>query len=125
MIDAASLFDLTGRTALVTGASRGLGRQMAGALARAGADLVVTARAIPSLAETVREIEALGRRAVPVPLDLRDGASIRAAAAASRESGKDGADAAFGESAYSVGEDHTTPNSHSHQSEGARTSGGD
>ena len=83
MTDADSLFDLTGRTALVTGASRGLGRQMAGALARAGADLVVTARAIPSLAETVREIEALGRRAVPVPLDLRDEASIRAAAAAS------------------------------------------
>ena len=52
-------------------------------------------------------------------------AALRAAAAASRESGKDGADSAFGDSDYSVGEDHTTPNSHSHQSEGARTSGGD
>lgn len=75
-----SLFDLTGRTALVTGASRGLGRQIALALARAGADLVVTARAVESLADTVRDLDALGRRAVAVPLDLRNEASIRTAA---------------------------------------------
>jgi NAD(P)-dependent dehydrogenase (short-subunit alcohol dehydrogenase family) len=80
-----SLFDLSGRKALVTGASRGLGRQMAGALARAGADLVITARDASSLADTVAEIEAIGRRAVAVPLDLRDEASIRAAAAAAEE----------------------------------------
>jgi NAD(P)-dependent dehydrogenase (short-subunit alcohol dehydrogenase family) len=80
-----SLFDLTGRTAVVTGASRGLGRQMAGALARAGADLVITAREATSLVETVAEIEALGRRAVAVPLDLRSEASIREAAAAAEE----------------------------------------
>ena len=45
-----ALFDLTGRTALVTGASRGLRLQMAGALARAGADLVITARKVEDLA---------------------------------------------------------------------------
>ena len=77
-----SLFDLTGRTALVTGASRGLGRQMAFALARAGADLVITARSVESLAGTVQEIEVLGRRALPLPLDLRSEASIRATAEA-------------------------------------------
>jgi len=80
-----SLFDLTGRTAMVTGASRGLGRQMAGALARAGADLVITARDAAALAGTVTEIEALGRRCVPLPLDLREEASIREAAAAAEE----------------------------------------
>ena len=79
------LFDLSGRTALVTGASRGLGRQMAGALARAGADLVITARDAASLADTVAEIEAIGRRAVPLALDLRDEASIREAAAAAED----------------------------------------
>mgnify|MGYP003306372661 CR=1 FL=1 len=44
-----SLFDLSGQRALVSGASRGLGLQMAGALARAGADLVITARDVASL----------------------------------------------------------------------------
>ena len=81
-----TLFDLTGRTALVTGASRGLGRQMAGALARAGADLVITARDAASLTDSVAEIEALGRRVVPVALDLREEESIRAAAAAAEAS---------------------------------------
>lgn len=77
-----SLFDLTGRTALVTGASRGLGLQMARALARAGANLVVTARSVDSLADPCRELRDLGRTVTPVALDLRDEASIRTAAAA-------------------------------------------
>jgi len=69
-------FDLTGRVAIVTGASRGLGRSFARALARAGADLVVTSRDETRLRGTVDEIVALGRRAVPIALDVRDQASI-------------------------------------------------
>jgi len=69
-------FDLTGRVAIVTGASRGLGRSFARALARAGADLVVTSRDEARLRGTVDEIVAVGRRAVPIALDVRDQASI-------------------------------------------------
>lgn len=75
----ASLFDLTGRIALVTGASRGLGRGFALALARAGADVAVTSRQRDSLREVVQEIEQLGRRCLPVELDVRVIESIRAA----------------------------------------------
>jgi NAD(P)-dependent dehydrogenase (short-subunit alcohol dehydrogenase family) len=73
-----SSFDLTGRTAIVTGASRGLGRHLGRALARAGADLVVTARDPAHCADFVAEIEALGRKAVALQLDVRDRASIEA-----------------------------------------------
>jgi len=75
-------FDLAGKTALVTGGSRGLGRGFALALARAGADVVVTSRSREALDGTLAEIEALGRRAWPVVLDVRDEASIEAAVAA-------------------------------------------
>lgn len=75
------LFDLTGRRAVVTGASRGLGLQMAQAVARAGADLVITARDPASLADSCRELRSLGRAVEPVALDLRSEASIRAAVA--------------------------------------------
>ncbi len=72
------LFDLTGKVAVVTGASRGLGQYFGRALARAGADLVITSRKIDGgLLDFGKEIEALGRRAVPVELDVRDEASIR------------------------------------------------
>ena len=76
------VFELAGRTAVVTGASRGLGRQLSCALARFGADLVVTARDAASCQETVAEIESMGRRAVAVSLDVRDRASIEAFAEA-------------------------------------------
>ncbi|MBS9475967.1 SDR family NAD(P)-dependent oxidoreductase [Ancylobacter radicis] len=71
-------FDLTGRTALVTGASRGIGAALATALASAGADVAITARDTASLAETQAAIQALGRRAIPLALDVTDVAGIRA-----------------------------------------------
>jgi gluconate 5-dehydrogenase len=74
-------FDLTGKVALITGTSRGLGQYMGRALARAGADLVITSRSKESLAPFQQEIEALGRRAFPVSLDVRDHASIEDAVA--------------------------------------------
>jgi NAD(P)-dependent dehydrogenase (short-subunit alcohol dehydrogenase family) len=82
-----SLFSLAGRTAVVTGASRGLGLQMAKALARAGADLVITARSADSLTGPRAELEALGRRVTPLALDVTSEASIRDAAAAAIEAG--------------------------------------
>ncbi len=74
-----SPFDLTGKTALVTGASRGLGQQFARALGRAGADVAITSRTLDSLANTAAEIEGLGRRVVRVELNVREEASIHAA----------------------------------------------
>lgn len=72
-----ALFDLTGKVAVVTGASRGLGQYMARALAKAGADLVISSRSLDRLDEFRAEIESLGRRAVPVELDVRDYDSIQ------------------------------------------------
>jgi gluconate 5-dehydrogenase len=70
------LFNLAGQTAIVTGASRGLGQVFARALARAGADLVLTSRKRADLSAFVAEIEAMGRKALPLDLDVRDQASI-------------------------------------------------
>ena len=84
-----SLFDLTGKVAIVTGTSRGLGQAMARALARAGADLVITSRKLGSLDGFQCEIESLGRRALPLELDVRDYDSIqRMAEAAAAHYGK-------------------------------------
>ncbi len=80
------LFDLTGQVALVTGTSRGLGQYFGRALARAGADLIVTSRRTKDLLPFVAEIEALGRRAIPVELDVRDQQSIYAMAEAAEAS---------------------------------------
>jgi NAD(P)-dependent dehydrogenase (short-subunit alcohol dehydrogenase family) len=82
-----SLFDLTGRRILVTGVSRGLGLQMARALARAGADLVITARKLESLADSRRELEGFGRDVLPLALDVREEGSIRAAVEAAATAG--------------------------------------
>ncbi|MGC1421306.1 MAG: glucose 1-dehydrogenase [Terracidiphilus sp.] len=71
-----SLFDLTGQVAIVTGTSRGLGQYFARALAKAGADLVLTSRRRESLHEFEAEIRALGRRSVALELDVRNQASI-------------------------------------------------
>jgi NAD(P)-dependent dehydrogenase (short-subunit alcohol dehydrogenase family) len=65
-----SLFDLTGRNAFVTGASRGIGRVIAVALAEAGADVALVARSEDGLAETASAITAAGRKACVIPADV-------------------------------------------------------
>ena len=69
-------FDLTGRTAFVTGATSGLGRHFAKVLAAAGADVAVAGRRAERLAGLKSEIEAAGRRCAAVPLDVTDAAAI-------------------------------------------------
>jgi NAD(P)-dependent dehydrogenase (short-subunit alcohol dehydrogenase family) len=76
------LFDLMGRVAIVTGASRGLGQYFARALAKAGADLVLTSRDKNRLTAFESEIRALGRRAISLELDVRDRESIEKMASA-------------------------------------------
>lgn len=71
-------FDLTGKTALVTGASRGIGRALALGLAEAGADVALSARDAAALREVADQIQALGRRAVVIPADVLDPAACRA-----------------------------------------------
>ncbi|HUY80937.1 MAG TPA: glucose 1-dehydrogenase [Acidobacteriaceae bacterium] len=71
-----SLFDLTGQVAIVTGTSRGLGQCFARALARSGADLVLTSRKRETLAAFEAEIKAMGRRVVSLELDVRNHESI-------------------------------------------------
>jgi NAD(P)-dependent dehydrogenase (short-subunit alcohol dehydrogenase family) len=66
------VIDLKGKTALVTGASRGIGRAIAVGYAEAGADLALSARSAEALEQTVQDVEALGRKAVVVPADVTD-----------------------------------------------------
>lgn len=73
------LFDLTGKFAIVTGASRGLGLGFAKTLATAGADVAITSRTLESLDEPARQLEALGVRVLKVELDVRDQGSINRA----------------------------------------------
>jgi NAD(P)-dependent dehydrogenase (short-subunit alcohol dehydrogenase family) len=72
-----NLFDLTGRVALVTGTSRGLGQDFARALAKAGADLIITSREPDTLKPFQREMEAAGREVLPLELDVRSHDSIQ------------------------------------------------
>ena len=71
------MFDLTGNVAVVTGASVGLGRQFALALARQGADVAILARRKEKLAEVAKEVEALGVRCLPVGCDVTDVAQVQ------------------------------------------------
>lgn len=68
--------DLSGKTALVTGASRGIGRAIALALAKAGAHVLALARTVGGLEELDDEIKAAGGSASLIPLDLSDPAAI-------------------------------------------------
>jgi NAD(P)-dependent dehydrogenase (short-subunit alcohol dehydrogenase family) len=72
-------FDVTGQVALVTGAARGLGRAVSLALAHAGADVALGLRDVTSDAGVVAEIEAMGRRAMPLQCDVSDVGQVRAA----------------------------------------------
>nr|WP_254657282.1 SDR family NAD(P)-dependent oxidoreductase [Sphingobium fuliginis] len=72
------LFSLAGRTAMVTGASRGLGRAIALGLADAGASLILAARDGAKLEETAEEIRAAGGRAQTIAFDLADLDAVQA-----------------------------------------------
>ena len=80
-------FRLDGRRVFITGGSRGLGREMALALADAGADVVLTGRDPSSLAEAAEAIRALGRQAVPIAADMSDPAGCEAACRRALETG--------------------------------------
>jgi citronellol/citronellal dehydrogenase len=83
---------LAGKVAFITGASRGVGRCLALALAREGADIVVAAKSVEekerlpgTIFSTAAEVEALGRRALPLQLDVRDDRAVDASVAAALE----------------------------------------
>ena len=76
---ASTLFDLTGKIALVTGGSRGLGREMVRAFAQAGADVVIASRKLPQCEELAEEIrETTGRRAFPYSCHVGDWQQVEA-----------------------------------------------
>ncbi|WP_016697848.1 SDR family NAD(P)-dependent oxidoreductase [Actinoalloteichus spitiensis] len=79
MPPAQDLFGLRGRTALVTGASRGIGAAVATGLAAAGADVALVARDTTRLEAVADEVESLGRRALVLTCDVTDLDQIRAA----------------------------------------------
>ncbi len=71
-----NLFDLSGKVALVTGASSGLGVQFAKALARQGADIAIAARRVEKLEAVKKEIEAIGVKCFAVKCDVTDNAAV-------------------------------------------------
>lgn len=75
-------FDLSGKTALVTGASRGIGAAITLALAGAGADVAINSRGQEALDELAGQVRALGRRALVLPADVTDGDAARGMVAA-------------------------------------------
>lgn len=73
----AHLFNLTGRTALVTGAGRGIGQAIAIAFAESGADLLICSRTGSDLEKTAREIRGKGRKAYPFVMDISKMEEVR------------------------------------------------
>jgi NAD(P)-dependent dehydrogenase (short-subunit alcohol dehydrogenase family) len=80
-----SLFDLTGKKAFVTGASRGIGQEIAVALAAAGADLALVARSEEGLASTAARVTDCGRKAFAIPADVTEQDAVAEAASAAIE----------------------------------------
>ncbi|WP_435010271.1 SDR family NAD(P)-dependent oxidoreductase [Tundrisphaera lichenicola] len=70
-------FDLTDRTAIVTGAARGLGRAIALGLAQQGANLALVDRDLTGAEEVASEVRSLGRRGIAIECDIADGAAVR------------------------------------------------
>ena len=85
-MNALDLFRLDGKTAIVTGGGRGLGRYMAEALSDAGASVVLCSRKKEPLTEVQREIEAGGGRALAVECDVTDEESVEGVVSAAAES---------------------------------------
>jgi NAD(P)-dependent dehydrogenase (short-subunit alcohol dehydrogenase family) len=89
MTDAADIslpsFDLTGKVALVTGATSGLGRRFALILAKSGASVAITGRRVDRLETLKAEIESIGGKALPIALDVTDPASIKACVEAAEQ----------------------------------------
>ena len=71
-------FDLTGKVAVVTGATRGIGKALALGLANADADVVVVGRTVSACDATAEEIRAMGKKALSIPTDVTDQAAIEA-----------------------------------------------
>ena len=71
-----AMFDLTGRTAIVTGVSRGLGVSFARGLAKAGCDLAVAARTFDQLQQVAKELEAFGHKVIPLRVDISKAADV-------------------------------------------------
>ncbi|MDA0370353.1 MAG: SDR family oxidoreductase [Actinomycetota bacterium] len=74
-----SLFDMSGRVALLSGAGRGIGAASALALAEAGADIAVLARSADQIEAVAAEARAMGRRAIAIPTDANDADAVHAA----------------------------------------------
>src|SRR5215207_4205365 len=81
------MFDLTGKTVVVTGGGRGIGRGIVRAMARAGADLLVAGRAPGPLEAAVAEAQALGARARAVPTDITKAAEVAVLVRAAEDDG--------------------------------------
>jgi NAD(P)-dependent dehydrogenase (short-subunit alcohol dehydrogenase family) len=82
-------FNLQGKTALITGGGRGIGRAIALVFAEAGADVAVTARSAAQVQSVAAEIEVMGRKGVPLVCDVADSAQVDSAVAeATRKLGK-------------------------------------